>query len=77
MKTIARNVLLIAVILMAMMGCQKQEDELNVSLKSSVVPVKWITDKGGNVDCSQLGVDYYYSSDRVNWIEADGLYYFD
>ena len=68
MKTIFKSFFFVTVLALVMTGCQKETNEYDVRLKSSVVPVLYDdTDRGGNVECAELPIDYAFSSGRINY----------
>lgn len=64
MKTIVKSFLFTAVLALVLTGCQKQMDNINVSLKSSVTPVlyeSWFSGGGAAAECIAAESDCAYS----------------
>ena len=74
MKTIFKSFFLVAVLALVMTGCQKETDNINVSLKSSVTPVLYPNWQSGNaeVECGQVGgCGFAYKVD--DWNQSNGM----
>lgn len=70
-----------AIVAIAFTSCQKdnlvvdQKDAIATSVsEAGITPVLYTEGNGGNVECSELDVDYEFSSGRINYDEDEDIF---
>jgi len=75
MKTIIKSILFTAVLAMVLIGCQKETDDISVSLKSAGVMTVVANWQSGDAafECGQAGSDCGYAFKIDEWNEEFGM----